>query len=82
MCGHAVSTNQEIRQHRHMPARLTIRLSLAYCELHIGLAALALRALPHMKLHNTSVSDVAYDHDQLISMPRTGSRGVQITIYQ
>ena len=45
------------------------------------MAALALRALPHMRLYNTTVADVAYDHDQLISMPKTGSIGVQIMIH-
>lgn len=42
------------------------------------MAALALRILPYMKLHSTTIADVAYDHDQLIAMPRKGSKGVQI----
>ncbi|KAJ4160076.1 uncharacterized protein LMH87_008006 [Akanthomyces muscarius] len=61
--------------------RQCVGMHLAYCELHIAMAALALRALPHMRLYNTTVADVAYDHDQLISMPKTGSIGVQIMIH-
>jgi hypothetical protein len=53
---------------------------LAYCELYISVAALALRVWPRMKLHDTTTSDVEYDHDQLISMPKAGSQGVRVTV--
>lgn len=53
---------------------------LAYCELYISMAALALRVLPHMNLHDTTVSDLEYDHDQLIAMTKAGSKGVRVAM--
>lgn len=55
-------------------------LSLALCELHIALAALALRVLPRMQLFETTQDDVLYDHDMFIPMPKPSSTGVRITI--
>lgn len=37
--------------------------SLALCELHLALAALALRVLPRMALYETTERDVVYDYD-------------------
>lgn len=53
---------------------------LAYCELYISVAALALRVWPRMKLHDTTISDVEYDHDQLIAMTKASSKGVRVTM--
>ncbi|KAH6972094.1 trichodiene oxygenase [Ilyonectria sp. MPI-CAGE-AT-0026] len=61
--------------------RQCIGMQLAYCELYLSVAALALRVMPHMTLHDTTISDIAYDHDQLIAMPKKGSKGVQVAIH-
>jgi hypothetical protein len=53
---------------------------LALCELHLVLAALALRVLPEMKLHETTEEDVLYDHDMFVPMAKAGSQGVQVMI--
>lgn len=43
-------------------------------------AAITLRALPRMKLHETTYEDVAYDHDLMIPVPRKGTHGVRIVV--
>lgn len=58
-----------------------LTFSLAYCELYIALTAIALRVLPHMTLYQTTIADVAYDHDQLIALPVEGSKGVQVIMH-
>ncbi|KAF4473450.1 cytochrome P450 oxidoreductase, partial [Fusarium agapanthi] len=45
--------------------------NLALCELYLSLAALVLRVMPYMRLHETTDRDVRYDHDMFI--PRTES---------
>lgn len=54
--------------------------SLALCELHLVTAALALRVVPRMKLHNTSIEDIAYDHETMTPQVKKGSQGVRVTI--
>ncbi|KAM5386543.1 hypothetical protein ACJZ2D_000506 [Fusarium nematophilum] len=61
--------------------RQCIGMHLAYCEIYIGVTALALRVWPRMSLFDTTVSDIAYDHDQLIYMPKKGSKGVQAVMH-
>ncbi|ROV96702.1 hypothetical protein VSDG_05517 [Cytospora chrysosperma] len=56
--------------------------SLAYCELYIATAALVLRVLPRMNLYQTTVDDVRYDHDLIVSQPKKGSKGVRVVISQ
>ncbi|KAH8887942.1 trichodiene oxygenase [Thozetella sp. PMI_491] len=68
---------------KHMTAfskgsRVCLGMNLANCELYMGLAALVLRVFPHMRLHETSVQDVKYDHDLFIPMPKAGARGVRV----
>lgn len=53
--------------------------SLAFCELYLVTAALALRVLPHMKLHDTTYEDIKYDFDALTPQPKHGARGIRIT---
>jgi hypothetical protein len=36
-----------------------------------------LRVLPQMKLFETTVDDVAYDHDMLVAMAKKESQGVR-----
>lgn len=59
---------------------LTSSDSLAYCELYIATAALVLRVLPRMRLFETTVDDVRYDHDLVVSQPKKGSKGVRVVI--
>jgi hypothetical protein len=51
--------------------------SLALCELHLALAALTLRVLPHIQLYETTEEDIRYDYDMLIPMPKVGTNGVR-----
>lgn len=54
--------------------------SLALAELHLALAAVALRVLPHMRLYETTERDVAYDHDMFIPVVAAGSKGVRVVM--
>ena len=56
--------------------------SLAYCELYCSFAAIALRALPHMALYETTIEDVKYHHDEFISAPAPTSKGVRAVIVE
>jgi hypothetical protein len=58
---------------------LTYFASLALCELYLSLSALALRVMPHMRLHETVDADLAYDHDMFIPMTKD-DRGVRVAI--
>jgi hypothetical protein len=53
---------------------------LAYCELYIMTAAVALRVLPRAKLYDTTVEDLTYDHDLIVVQTKKGSISVKITI--
>lgn len=60
---------------------LTLKNSrLAYCELYIMTAAVALRVLPRAKLYDTTVEDLTYDHDLIVVQTKKGSISVKITI--
>jgi hypothetical protein len=50
--------------------------SLAYCELFLTTAALAIQVFPHMKLFETTIADVKHNHELFIE----GSNGVRATI--
>jgi hypothetical protein len=54
--------------------------SLAYCELYVGLVALVLRVFPHLKLFETTVEDIEYDHDLFVAGVKPGSKGVRVTV--
>jgi hypothetical protein len=60
--------------------RLTISYSLARCELFVSTAALALRVFPRMKLFETTVDDVKYDHDLITAQAKKGSKGVRVVM--
>lgn len=53
--------------------------SLAFCELYLVTAAMALRVLPHLRLYDTVYEDIKYDFDALTTQPKKGARGVRIT---
>lgn len=61
-------------------SRACLGKNLAICELHLALAAVVLRVMPYMKLYETNVADVAYDHDMFIPVVKDGSKGVRVTI--
>ncbi|KAL7621992.1 hypothetical protein AAE478_007493 [Parahypoxylon ruwenzoriense] len=61
-------------------SRSCLGMNLAMCELNIGVAALTLRVLPRMRLFETTHEDVLYDHDLLIPMVKSGSKGVRVKI--
>ncbi|KAI1777461.1 cytochrome P450 [Hypoxylon cercidicola] len=61
-------------------ARACLGINLALCEIYVGIAALALRVLPQMKLFETTVKDVEWDHDMFIPMPSATSKGVRVTV--
>lgn len=54
--------------------------SLALCEIHFAVVALALRVLPQMSLFETTEEDVAYDHDMFIPMAKASSKGIRVVV--
>jgi cytochrome P450 len=58
--------------------RQCIGMNLAFCELYLVTAAMALRVLPHLKLHDTVYEDIKYDWDALTPQPKKGARGVRL----
>lgn len=68
-------------QHRYFCSPANSRtLSLAYCELYVGLAALVLRVFPHLELFETTVEDIEYDHDLFVAGVKPSSNGVRVTV--
>ncbi|KAK7732416.1 hypothetical protein SLS63_005094 [Diaporthe eres] len=61
-------------------SRACLGKDLAYCELYLLTAALALRVLPRARLHDTTVEDIEYDHDLIVPQPKRGSVRVQVEI--
>ncbi|KAI1467491.1 cytochrome P450 [Daldinia caldariorum] len=61
-------------------SRMCLGMNLALCELNLGLAALALRVFPHIRLYETTEEDIRYDYSIVISMPRADSKGVRVII--
>lgn len=59
---------------------ISMTISLAYCNLYVAMAALAVRVLPRTKLFQTTVEDVAYDHDVFVGVPRRESKGVRVVV--
>ena len=54
--------------------------SLAYCEIYLLTALMALRVFPRAKLHETTLEDVTYDHDLIVPQTKKGSLSVRIQI--
>ncbi|OJJ95149.1 hypothetical protein ASPACDRAFT_37034, partial [Aspergillus aculeatus ATCC 16872] len=61
-------------------SRQCLGINLAYCSLYVTLPVLALRVLPRMRLYETTVGDVAYDHDLWFPMPKESTKGVRVII--
>lgn len=91
MSRHEVSRNKSSRHGAMsccctcLPLRVRIgadknSTSLALCEIHFVVAALAMRVLPRMTLFETTEDDVLYDHDMFIPMVKAGSKGIRVTV--
>ncbi|KAK8875095.1 trichodiene oxygenase [Apiospora arundinis] len=61
-------------------SRACIGMQLAYCELHLCLAALTLRVIPRMRLYETTELDVRYDHDMFVPLTHKNSKGVRVLV--
>jgi len=57
-----------------------LRYSLAYCEVYIMAALVALRIIPRARLFETTVEDISYDHDLIVLQTKKGSISVRIQI--
>lgn len=54
--------------------------SLAYCEVYIMAALMALRVIPRARLHDTTIDDLTYDHDLIVLQTKKGSISVKIAL--
>jgi hypothetical protein len=54
--------------------------SLAYCEVYIMAALVALQIIPRARLVDTTVEDISYDHDLIVLQTKKGSISVKIQI--
>ena len=54
--------------------------SLAYCELFIMTALIAMRVVPRAMLYNTTIEDLTYDHDLIVLQTKKGSISVKVKI--
>ncbi|KAF2033342.1 cytochrome P450 [Setomelanomma holmii] len=61
-------------------SRSCIGENLAYCELYIMAALMALQVIPRAKLVDTTVEDISYDHDLVVLQTNKGSISVKIAI--
>ncbi|KAI2615591.1 benzoate 4-monooxygenase cytochrome p450 [Hypoxylon sp. NC1633] len=61
-------------------SRMCIGINLAHCELYVLLALLVVRVFPHMRLHDTTEADVAWDYDFFNPFPVKSSKGVKAEI--
>ncbi|KAH9905309.1 cytochrome P450 [Xylariomycetidae sp. FL2044] len=61
-------------------SRACVGLQLAWCNMYLATAALVLRVFPAMALFETTIDDVAYDHDAFVSRPKVGTKGVRVVM--
>ncbi|KAL2151657.1 hypothetical protein VTH82DRAFT_6755 [Thermothelomyces myriococcoides] len=61
-------------------SRSCVGENLAYCEVYLMSAVMALRVLPRTKLHETTVEDISYDHDMIVAQTKKGSISVRVKI--
>jgi hypothetical protein len=54
--------------------------SLAYCELYVMGALMAMKVIPRAKLVDTEREDLMYDHDLIVVQTKKGSISVKIDI--
>ncbi|KAK1965151.1 benzoate 4-monooxygenase cytochrome P450 [Colletotrichum sublineola] len=61
-------------------SRSCIGENLAYCEVYIMAALMAMRVIPRSRLFETTVEDITYDHDLIVVQTKKGSISVKIQI--
>ncbi|TGO61241.1 hypothetical protein BOTNAR_0132g00120 [Botryotinia narcissicola] len=61
-------------------SRACIGRNLATCELYLLVTALTLRVFPRMHLFETKEQDIEYDHDMIIPLTHSDSKGVRVLI--
>ncbi|KAF2712348.1 cytochrome P450 monooxygenase-like protein [Pleomassaria siparia CBS 279.74] len=61
-------------------SRSCVGENLAYCELYIMAAFMALGVIPRARLVDTTVEDISYDHDLIVVQTKKGSISVRIAI--
>ncbi|KAI0181144.1 cytochrome P450 [Hypoxylon sp. FL1284] len=61
-------------------SRACLGTHLAYCELFLMTAAMAIRVLPRAKLYKTTIEDIRYDHDLVVPQTIHGSIAARIDI--
>jgi hypothetical protein len=54
--------------------------SLAYCEVYLMAALVALQIIPRARLVDTTIEDLTYDHDLIVLQTKKGSISVKIQI--
>lgn len=54
--------------------------SLAYCEVYLMAALVAVRIIPRARLVETTVEDISYDHDLIVAQTKKGSISVKVRI--
>lgn len=54
--------------------------NLAYCEIYLLAALMAIRVIPRASLYETTLEDVSYDHDCIVVETKKGSVSTRITI--
>ncbi|KAM7210401.1 Cytochrome P450 [Rhypophila decipiens] len=60
--------------------RVCIGENLAYCELYLMSALIALRLIPRTTLYETTIEDLTYDHDMIVAQTKKGSVSVKVQI--
>lgn len=58
----------------------SLLFSLAYCEVYLMAALVALKIIPRARLVDTTVEDLTYDHDLIVLQTKKGSISVKIQI--
>lgn len=61
-------------------SRQCLGMSLAYCELYLAVAVMALKIFPRMTLFETTEEDVKYDYDLFVPMTKEDSKGVRVLV--
>ncbi|ROV99536.1 hypothetical protein VMCG_06332 [Cytospora schulzeri] len=56
-------------------SRQCLGMSLAYCELYLTVATMALKIFPRLTLFETTEEDVKFDHDLVVPMTKDDSKG-------
>ncbi|KAK3324341.1 cytochrome P450 monooxygenase-like protein [Cercophora scortea] len=61
-------------------SRSCIGENLAYCEVYLMTALLAMRFIPRARLYETTLDDLTYDHDLIVLQTKKGSISVRVKV--